>query len=253
MRSVQRHLLGRHRGLRCMGVEQLHKDRWAKTYLIVDEEAGVASYVDPVWDTLEDDLALLEARGLRLLHAIATHTHADHITACFAMRERTGCDYVMWHSTASLGVNLLVNEGHHLNVGRHTVHFHHAPGHTNDSMIVDVAGHIMTGDFLFTGDGGVGRDDLPSGRVDDHWDALSVLERFPGDVVVCTGHDPPGTTMQTLAWNRDSNPVLKMASLEEFASWQAETSARLGGVSKIKTALPANIFAEIPEHVPWLD
>ena len=48
-----------------MGVEQLHKDRWAKTYLVVDEEAGVASYVDPVWDTLEDDLALLESRGLR--------------------------------------------------------------------------------------------------------------------------------------------------------------------------------------------
>jgi hypothetical protein len=44
-----------------------------------------------------------------------------------------------------------------------------------------------------------------------------------------------------------------MASFEQFASWQAETSARLGGVSKIKTALPANIFAEIPEHVPWLD
>jgi glyoxylase-like metal-dependent hydrolase (beta-lactamase superfamily II) len=236
-----------------MGVEQLHQDRWAKTYLVVDEGAGVASYVDPVWDTLEDDLALLESRGLRLLHAIATHTHADHITACFAMRERTGCDYVMWHSTASLGVNILVNGDDTLDVGAHSVRFHHAPGHTNDSMIVEVAGHIMTGDFLFTGDGGVGRDDLPSGRVEDHWDALSVLERFAGDVVVCTGHDPPGTTMQTLGWNRDSNPVLNMASLEEFASWQAETSVRLGGVSKIKKALPANIFAEIPEHVPWLD
>ena len=85
-----------------MGVEQLHADRWAKTYLIVDEEAGVASYVDPVWDSIDADLALIESRGLKLLHAIATHTHADHITACFAMRERTGCDYVMWHSTASL-------------------------------------------------------------------------------------------------------------------------------------------------------
>ena len=85
-----------------MGVEQLHADRWAKTYLIVDEDAGVASYVDPVWDTIDADLALIESRGLKLLHAIATHTHADHITACFAMRERTGCDYVMWHSTASL-------------------------------------------------------------------------------------------------------------------------------------------------------
>ena len=253
MRSFQRHLHGRDLRLPDMGIEQLHTDRWAKTYLVVDEEAGVASFIDPVWDTIEDDLALIESRGLRLLHAIATHTHADHITACFAMRERTGCDYVMWHSTASLGVSRLVSEHDTLEVGEHTVRFHHAPGHTNDSMIVDVSGHIMTGDFLFTGDGGVGRDDLPSGRVSDHWDALSVLERFSGEVVVCTGHDPPGTTMQSLEWNRTNNPVLNMRSLEEFTTWQVETAARLGGVSKIKTALPANIFAEIPEHVPWLD
>ena len=89
-----------------------------------------------------------------------------------------------------LGVNRLVGEEDSLAVGAHTVRFHHAPGHTNDSMIVDVAGHIMTGDFLFTGDGGVGRDDLPSGRVDEHWEALAVLSRFPGEAIVCTGHDP---------------------------------------------------------------
>ena len=53
MRSDQRHLLGRDRGVYRMGVEQLHADRWAKTYLIVDEDAGVASYVDPVWDTID--------------------------------------------------------------------------------------------------------------------------------------------------------------------------------------------------------
>ena len=58
--------------------------------------------------------------------------------------------------------------------------------------------------------------------------------------------------MQSLSWNQANNPVLNMTSFDEFAAWQAETSARLGGVSKIKTALPANIFAEIPEHVPWL-
>ncbi|GIR08088.1 MAG: hypothetical protein CM15mP18_4170 [Methanobacteriota archaeon] len=59
--------------------------------------------------------------------------------------------------------------------------------------------------------------------------------------------------MQSLSWNQANNPVLNMSSLDEFAAWQSETSARLGGVSKIKTALPANIFAEVPEHVPWLN
>jgi len=86
-----------------------------------------------------------------------------------------------------------------------------------------------------------------------HWQALDVLERFSDDVLVCTGHDPPGTEMMSLGWNRENNPVLMMKSYEEYAKWQSDTSEGLGSVSKIKTALPANIFAEIPEEIPWLN
>ena len=120
-------------------------------------------------------------------------------------------------------------------------------------MIIECNGYIFTGDFLFTGDGGVGRDDLPSGRTHMHWQALDVLERFSGDVLVCTGHDPPETEMQTLEWNRENNLVLKMETYEEYATWQEDTSAGLGDVSKIKIALPANIFAKIPEEIPWIN
>ena len=70
---------------------------------------------------------------------------------------------------------------------------------------------------------------------------------------VCTGHDPSETEMQTLEWNRANNHVLKMETYEEYATWQEETSNHLGYVSKIKTALPANIFAEIPEDIPWIN
>jgi len=111
----------------------------------------------------------------------------------------------------------------------------------------------MTGDFLFTGAGGVGRDDLPSGRAREHWDALGVLDRFEGHTVVCSGHDPPGTEMMSLDWNRENNPVLSMSGFDEFNAWQRATSEKLGGVSKIKTAIPANLFGELPEHIPWLD
>ena len=59
--------------------------------------------------------------------------------------------------------------------------------------------------------------------------------------------------MQTLEWNRQHNPVLGLTDLEAYRTWQAETSARLGGVSKIKVALPANLFGELPSAIPWLD
>jgi sulfur dioxygenase len=236
-----------------MRFEQLNDGVWAMTYLVADEVTKEAALVDPVYDFMDDYLEKLESEGFTLRYAIATHTHADHITACFSLKERTGCDYVMFHNTASLGVSKYVADGESFSMGSVPFTFHASPGHTNDSMIVHVPGYMMTGDFLFNGDGGVGRDDLPSGRPREHWDALRVLERFDGTTLVCSGHDPPGTEMMSLDWNRANNPVLSMSGFEEFAAWQQATSEKLGSVSKIKTAIPANLFGEVPDRIPWLD
>lgn len=236
-----------------MRVEQINEEMWAMTYLVVCDDTNKATLIDPVWDNLGDYLSLLEEEGLELEYAMATHTHADHITGCFKLAEMTGCEYVMWNDTPSLGVTMYVDEETSISMGGVEFHFHHSPGHTSDSMIIECDGYLFTGDFLFTGAGGVGRDDLPSGRTHMHWQALDVLERFSGDVLICSGHDSPETEMQTLEWNREHNLVLKMETYEEYATWQEDTAASLGFVSKIKIALPANIFAEIPKEIPWLE
>ena len=66
-----------------MRVEQLNEGMWAMTYLVVCEDTKKATLIDPVWDNLGDYLSLLEEQGLELEYAMATHTHADHITGCF--------------------------------------------------------------------------------------------------------------------------------------------------------------------------
>ena len=236
-----------------MRFEQLNDGVWAMTYLLVDEATMEAALVDPVYDYIDSYIEKLQQENLTLRYAIATHTHADHITACFNLRDETGCEYVMWHDTASLGVSKYVNDLEQLMLGNSSITFHFAPGHTSDSMLVQFGNYLMTGDFLFTGDGGVGRDDLPSGRMKVHWNSLKVLDRFEGDLLVCTGHDPPGTEMQTLSWNRENNFVLNMNSFEEYKQWQDENNIKLGAVSKIKTAVPANLFSEIPDVIPWLN
>lgn len=213
----------------------------------------MVALVDPVYDYMAEYDQILLQRGFILRYAIATHTHADHITACFEYAKRESVDYVMWNDTSSLGVTKYVYDEEKIMLGKTPISFHFAPGHTSDSMIVQVPGNIMTGDFLFTGKGGVGRDDLPSGRYKVHWEALSVLDRFQGTDLVLTGHDPPECEMQTLGWNRKNNPVLKMETFEEYKKWQDQVNAGLGAVSKIKVAVPANIFAEIPEDIPWLN
>lgn len=236
-----------------MHFEQLNQSGWAQTYLLVDTVSKKAALIDPVYDFMDEYLNVLEERDLNLDFAVATHTHADHITACYSLRELTGCEYAMWKDTACLGVSHYLNEEEHLMIGSLSVKVHHVPGHTNDHILLETPTHLLTGDFLFTGEGGAGRDDLPSGRVDEHWRSLQKLDSHHGNLIVCTGHEPPGTEMKSLDWNREHNPVLQMSSYEEYHAWQAKVTAGLGSVSKIKTALPANIFAEIPDHIPWMN
>ena len=73
-----------------MRVEQLNENMWAMTYLVVCENTNKATLIDPVWDNLSDYVSLLEEQDLNLEYAMATHTHADHITGCFQLNDMTG-------------------------------------------------------------------------------------------------------------------------------------------------------------------
>ena len=233
-----------------MQVEDIRPEGWACTYLISNDEKAVL--IDPVYDYISHYKSILEKQQLELVACMATHTHADHITACFTLSQQLGIPFYMWKDTASLGVTDYIDESTTLMIAGLEYRFHHVPGHTQDSVIISIEGHIFTGDFLFNGTGGVGRDDLPSGRLREHWDSIQRLAGFSDDVLVCSGHEPPGTELQTLGWNRKNNPILQMKTFQEFEEWQNSTAEKLGSVSKIKTALPANIFAEIPDNIPWI-
>ena len=233
-----------------MHVEDIRPEGWACTYLVSNN--GEAVLIDPVYDYIMHYESVLDERGLSLVACMATHTHADHITACFTLSKDYEIPFYMWKDTASLGVTHYIDEDSSITIAGIEYTFLHVPGHTQDSVIICIDGHIFTGDFLFNGSAGVGRDDLPSGRLLEHWESVQSLTNLPDDVLVCSGHEPPGTELQTLGWNRQHNPILRMDSFDEFVEWQTETAEKLGSVSKIKTALPANIFAEIPEDIPWL-
>lgn len=233
-----------------MQVEDIRPEGWACTYLVSNDDKAVL--IDPVYDYISHYESILAERRLELVATMATHTHADHITACFSLSNQYDIPFYMWKDTASLGVTDYIDESTKLTIAGVTYRFHHVPGHTGDSVIIEIDGHIFTGDFLFNGTAGVGRDDLPSGRLLEHWNSIQSLSGLSDDVLVCSGHEPPGTVLQTLGWNRANNPILKMTSYDEFAQWQNKTAEQLGSVSKIKTALPANLFAEIPEDIPWL-
>ena len=231
-----------------MLVEQLNPEGWARTYLVVCEIESKAVLIDPVLENNELYLGILELRGLELDCVIGTHTHADHITGGFLLAEEHGCDFLMLEGSACHGVTRFIKPDSVMEVGGVQFSFTAVPGHTEDSMLVEAPGHLFTGDFLFNGTGGVGRDDLPGGSLESHWESIGRLVEMDGDLLVMSGHEPPGSEPASLQWNRENNPVLLMESFEEYQRWQRNEWLRLGDVSRMPVALPANLTGVLPSQ-----
>jgi sulfur dioxygenase len=65
------------------------------SYLIASRRGGEAMIIDPVIEKVDRYLQLVGELDLKLVKAIDTHLHADHITGLGALRDRTHCITVM--------------------------------------------------------------------------------------------------------------------------------------------------------------
>ena len=65
------------------------------SYLVASRRGGEALIIDPVLDKVDRYIQLVQDLDLRLVKAIDTHIHADHITGLGALRDRTRCVTVM--------------------------------------------------------------------------------------------------------------------------------------------------------------
>jgi len=227
--------------------EQINEGVWARAYLIVDETTKSAVLVDPVIDYIERDSTMLFERGLTLVCVMNTHTHADHVSAAIHLARKFGCPYLMHESTGVSCADLLVEDRQEISFSGLDFTFHLSPGHTSDAMCIEIGDFLLTGDFLFNGEGGVGRDDLPSGSIDEHWNSLQVLDRFDPKILICPGHDPPGLSESTLGENRTSNPVLQCSTRADYELWQRNEWEKLGEVSRLKYSLSANLTCQLPD------
>src|SRR5580704_8457238 len=61
------------------------------SYLLASRSGGEALIIDPVLEKVDRYLQLTRELDLRLVKAVDTHLHADHITGLGALRDRTHC------------------------------------------------------------------------------------------------------------------------------------------------------------------
>ena len=97
----------------------------------------------------------------------------------------------------------------------------HTPGHTPDSICLQVDNKLLTGDTLFVGE--CGRTDLPGGSVTAMYNSLfHRLMKLDDGVEVYPGHDYGPNPHSTIGEERRTNYTLRDRSLKEFVNLMRE-------------------------------
>jgi sulfur dioxygenase len=229
--------------------EQLNPS-YCKTYLIALKESVLL--IDPLLDHIHDYLKLLNERNLTLTHVIDTHTHADHISGGAALKDMTGCKYLMHKNAVASCVSLPIDEQKELQIGDLKSRILYTPGHTEDSISLIIEDRLLTGDLLFLDDGGGGRDDLPGGDPGKHWESLQKILNLPEHLVVYPAHDYRNRKPSSLKNQKKINPHLQKAieSKKEFV--QYITNLKLGPADWMKEVLSANYFCARDPKAAWV-
>ena len=177
--------------------------------------AGEAAVVDPSGDaaTLRLELA---GSGARCTAILVTHAHWDHLLGVADLAEGTGAQVYMAEDerialeqpeTVHQGVDLRpwtvdvpLEGGEAIEAAGISFEVLRVPGHSPGHLAYHADGCLFSGDVLFAGS--VGRTDLPFGDWDELLDSIRLLiDRYPPDTVVYSGHGPPTTLGAELAQN----------------------------------------------------
>jgi hydroxyacylglutathione hydrolase len=224
-------------------------DLGCASYLIGDEDSGVAVVVDPAYE-IERYLEQAEADGVRLVRVIETHTHADHVSG----HGRLALDHdlpVSIHPAAEPEYRFdPVEDGQAIDLGAVTIRALHTPGHRPEHCAFEVVDReraeepwlTLTGDSLFVGD--AARPDLASEAVEGARGLYGSLRRlmelddgveiYPGHVAgsLC-GAGMSSKASSTIGFERRFNHALKAADEDAFVAEASRTGVRPANMERI--------------------
>jgi sulfur dioxygenase len=208
------------------------------TYLLASRRGGEALIIDPVLEKVDRYLLLARELDLRLVKAVDTHLHADHITGSAALRDRTHCITVMGEQTQADVVAMRVAEGDRIEIEGVSLDVLYTPGHTDDSYSFVMGDRVFTGDTLLIR--GTGRTDFQNGDARAQYDSIfNKLLKLPGETFVYPAHDYKGDTVSTVDEERRYNPRLQVGSPEEYV--ELMSSLKLANPKMMDVAVPANM------------
>jgi glyoxylase-like metal-dependent hydrolase (beta-lactamase superfamily II) len=211
-------------------------------YLVGDPVARECVVVDPAWE-IDTIVETVERDDMRLVGALVTHTHQDHVGGSlesWGMPGRIpGVEDLLARVPLKVHVHKaereflkgfgsdLVQVGNHdtLKVGRLTLTFMHTPGHTPGSQCFLVDGRLVSGDTLFIGS--CGRTDLPgSDPTEMYYSLTQRLAALPDETILLPGHNYGGPS-STIGDEKRQNPFMRFAALGDFLQTMGGGQIRL--------------------------
>ncbi|RDX64888.1 Persulfide dioxygenase ETHE1-like, mitochondrial [Mucuna pruriens] len=213
------------------------KDSSTYTYLLADAShpEKPALLIDPVDRTVDRDLSLIEQLGLKLVYAMNTHVHADHVTGTGLIKSKVPYVKSVISKASGASADFYVEPGDKIHFGDLFLEVRATPGHTLGCVT------YVTGDapdqpqprMAFTGDTllirGCGRTDFQ-------------IFTLPKSTLIYPAHDYKGFTVSSVGEELQYNPRLTKDE-ETFKNIMANLN--LPYPKMIDEAVPSNMVCGI--------
>src|ERR1700675_3313964 len=208
------------------------------SYLLASRRGGEALIIDPVLEKVDRYLKLMEELDLRLVKAVDTHLHADHITGLGALRDRTRCVTVMGEQSKVDVVSMRLAEGDKLTIEGMALDVLYTPGHTDDSYSFAMRDRVFTGDTLLIR--GTGRTDFQNGDPRAQYESLfGKLLKLPDETLVFPAHDYKGATVSTAGEEKRYNARLQVISIDDYVGLMANLNLPTPKIKSV--AVPSRV------------
>ena len=203
-------------------------------YLIGDTASRECVIVDPAY-AVNELLAIAESDEMKVVGALATHYHPDHVGGSMMGWNIDGIAALLDQVDVPIHVQQLEAEwvmrttgvtvdhlhqhqpGDIVKVGQVEICLVHTPGHTPGSQCFLVDNCLVAGDTLFLE--GCGRTDLPGSNPEQMYDSLKKLEALPDKTIVFPGHRYSDPSSRTLDEVRQTNYVFKPKTKSDWLQW----------------------------------
>ncbi|KAJ8460738.1 hypothetical protein OPV22_033664 [Ensete ventricosum] len=229
------------------------KESSTYTYLLADlaHPDKPAVLVDPVDRTVDRDISLVKELGLKLIYAMNTHVHADHVTGTGLIKKKMPEVKSVISKVSNAKADHVVEHGDKIYFGDLFLEVRATPGHTQ-GCVTYVTGNGPDQPYprmAFTGDAllihGCGRTDFQAGNSRQLYQSVhSQIFTLPKETLIYPAHDYKGFTVSTVGEEMLYNPRL---TKDEEAFKSIMENLKLDYPKMMDVAVPANMVCGLQD------